>query len=630
VENQFPSEHGEEIGSEPLQQEQNGSGEESFADLFEASLNDQSDDEPDQLVSGTVVGQDSESLLVDIGAKVEGAVPLSEFADDGKLKIPGTGDTVMVVVKSRGRGGLRLSMRDARQKEMWGLVETAVETGALLQGEIVAEIKGGYQVDLGGIRAFMPKSEADINPRHAAAALIGTESELAIITASRKQNNVVVSRRKPQQLLLDEKRRIFFGKASIGDHVNGVVKRLTDFGAFVEVEGVDALLHVSDISWRRLQHPDEALSIGQAVFAEIVKLDPENGKVSLSMRVLQADPWKKVASNYELSMRLTGTVRRLLEYGAMVELEPGVEGMIHRSQMSWTRKDIKPTAVLSEGDVVDVAVLEIDAEKRRIGLSLKAVTENPWQCWLADHAIGTKVTGKIRNITDFGVFVGLNDELDGLVHVGNISWDEAGQKLLGEYQKGQEITCIVLGGDIGRQRISLGIKQLTEDPFELFMKGAGRGARVHGSVISLNNGDAVVQISDGIEAFLPKREIPKEHEELKTGMQLEAKIIEVDRSRRRVKLSISQLLWDEEREAVRSYSDSLREEPAPSALALALQRKMASLPVSARPKATTARVVKARTAKLKAGTDSVAKTPATKTRKTKATASKQLPVKASQ
>jgi len=576
--NHLPHEGAEEIREQSQVNEHDAAEGDSFAELFEASLNEQPVVEPDRMVSGTVVGRDVDSLLVDVGAKVEGAVPLSEFSEPGKFEMPEIGEKVQVVIKSSGRGGLKLSMREALQKAVWKSVEEALKTKSTIKGEIVSEIKGGYQVDLGGVRAFLPKSEADVNPRHQVSALIGTPCEMAIISANYKQENIVVSRRQPQQALLDEKRRIFFDRVSIGDRVSGVVKRLTDFGAFVEVNGVDTLLHVSDISWRRLQHPDEALSVGQMVVAEIVKLDPDSGKVSLSMRVLQADPWKKVTSKYEVGMRLTGTVRRLLDYGAMVELEPGVEGMIHRSQMSWTRKEVRPTAVLAEGDVVDVAVLEILQEKRRIALSLKAVMENPWQAWLAKYPIGIKVTGKVRNITDFGLFVGLNDELDGLVHIGNLSWDRPGSELLDEYQKGQEVTCVVLGGDIERQRISLGIKQLTVDPFDIFLKGAGRGACVHGTVTGLKSGEAIVEISKGVQAVLSLREVPHEHDEIKIGTELDAKIIEVDRSRRKVKLSINLLIRDEERDAIRSYSRSMRKDPAPSALALELKRKLAALP----------------------------------------------------
>jgi small subunit ribosomal protein S1 len=553
-------------------------GEDSFLELFEASLDGGAVVRPGSIVQGVVVGRDSESLIVDVGAKAEGVVPLTEFSEQGMPPVPEVGEEIRVLIRSiGGREGLRLSAREAIRQVAWEAVEEALQNGSTIEGEIISEIKGGYHVDLGGIRAFLPRSEADIDPHHQASALLGTRSEMAILSANRQQNNIVVSRRKPQQSLIEQKRKAFFARASLGDKVTGTVKRLTDFGAFVEVEGVDALLHVSDITWRRLHHPEEALSLGQRITAEIVKLDPETGKLSLSMRVLQPDPWKEVANKYEVGMRLTGTVRRLLDFGAMVELEPGVEGMIHRSEISWTKKEIKPVEALSEGDVVDVAVLEVSPEKRRIALSLKAVKENPWKAWLTNHPPGTKIKGKICNITEFGLFVGLNEELDGLVHIGNLSWDRPGNEVLAEYEKGQEITCVVLGGDIERQRISLGIKQLTTDPFDVFLKGSGRGANVHGTVVELRSGGAIVELGKGVQAILPMREVPRDYQEIKVGTELEAKIIEVNRSRRQVTLSVKQMLRDEEREAIRNYSQVVQEEAAPSALALGLMKLKAKL-----------------------------------------------------
>ncbi len=303
------------------------------------------------------------------------------------------------------------------------------------------------------------------------------------------------------------------------------------------------------------------------------------------MRALQPDPWKEVISKYEVGMRLTGTVRRLLDFGAMVELEPGVEGMIHRSEISWTNKEIKPIEALSEGDVVDVAVLEVLSEKRRIGLSLKAVKDNPWKSWLSKHPAGTRIDGTIRNITEFGLFVSLNDELDGLVHIGNLSWDRLGNEVLAEFQKGQVVTCVILGGDIERQRISLGIKQLTTDPFDLFLKEAGRGAHVHGTVVELKSNEATLELAKGVRAVLPLREVPRGHEEIKAGAELEAKIIEVNRPRRQVTLSIKKMQRDEEQEAIRSYSRVVEKESSSlSALALGLMELKVKLASKPKPK----------------------------------------------
>jgi small subunit ribosomal protein S1 len=328
------------------------------------------------------------------------------------------------------------------------------------------------------------------------------------------------------------------------------------------------------MAWRRIEHPSEMLSIGQAVSAEVLKLNTETGKVSISMKSLQEDPWMSAASTYEAGMRLTGTVRKLLDFGAVVELEPGIEGMIHRSELSWTRKDVKPTEVLSEGDVVDVAVLAIEPEDRRIRLSLKEVSDNPWQAWLADHPVGSKISGKIKNVTDFGFFVGLTGDLDGLVHIGNISWEKEGDDAIKDYSKSQEVEVVVLGVDIERQRISLGIKQLSDDPFEVFLSGVKRGGVVKGRVVEMNSGAAMIELADGVQARLGLREVPRDHDALKAGDEVEAKVIEINRKRRQVDLSIRQLLHDEERQAMRSYRQELNNEQAPSALALELQRKL--------------------------------------------------------
>lgn len=546
---------------------------ESFKQLLEDSLRQQRPLRKGQLVDGVVVARDDANIIIDVGTKAEGSVPLSEFVEIGQPQGPEVGDHVEVLVLPSGDSGLRLSVREARRRAVWERVEVAMRQQLSLPATVLAEVKGGYRVDLGGLVAFMPKSEADIDPRASSTKLLGQECEVAVISATHKPENIVVSRRQPMLEELEARRRALFAKVGIGDRVSGVVRRFTDFGAFVDIGGVDALLHVSDIAWRRPRHPSEVLSIGQKITAEITKLNADTGKVSISMRMLQPDPWLEVAEKYEAGMRLTGTVRRLLDYGAMVELEPGVEGMIHRSEMSWLRKDIKITEVLSEGDVVDVAVLAVDAKKRRISLSLKEVTENPWQSWLSRHPVGSRVTGTVKNITEFGMFVGLTSELDGLVHLSNLSWEQPGEEAVSAYRKGQEVECVVLGVDIERQRISLGIKQLSEDPFEVFLAGVGRGSRVIGKVVALNKGAAEVELGQGIQATLPLKELPREHGELMVGSDIEAKVVDVHKKRRQVTLSVRQLYHDDEREAVRSYRHQVEREQAPSALALELKRK---------------------------------------------------------
>ncbi|MES0371076.1 MAG: 30S ribosomal protein S1 [Mariprofundaceae bacterium] len=548
--------------------------EESFAQLFEASIKETPTLKRGENVKGFVVGVDAENVTMSVGAKNEGTISITEFAAIGK-ELPAIGDEIDVMIVSSGeRGGIRLSVLEGRRQEVWENVDAAVEASETIEATVLKEVKGGFRVDLGGLSAFMPRSETDVDTRVSADQIVGQVCQVAIIEATRKPENIVVSRKKPMAKLREAKQAEFFAATSVGGKVSGEVKRLTDFGAFVDIGGVDALLHVSDMAWRRIEHPGEMLSVGQNISAEIIKLNAETGKISISMKILQEDPWGAAASTYEAGMRLTGTVRKLLDFGAVVELEPGVEGMIHRSELSWTRKDVKPTEVLSEGDVVDVAVLAVEPDDRRIRLSLKEVTENPWQAWLAGCPVGSKITGKIKNITDFGFFVGLADDLDGLVHIGNLSWEKDGAEAIQEYKKSQEVEVIVLGVDIERQRISLGVKQLSSDPFELFIAGVKRGGVVTGKVAETNAGAVMVELAEGVQARLALREVPRDHDALKTGDEVEAKVIDVNRKRRQVDLSISQFLRDEEREAVRNYSKEIKNSAAPSALALELQRKL--------------------------------------------------------
>jgi small subunit ribosomal protein S1 len=561
---------------ESMQDESDGVEEESFKQLFEASLREQPVVRRGEMIKGMVVSCNADAVIVDVGAKGEGSIPAAEFIE-ANLEIPVVGDEVNALVQSvGGSAGVVLSVLAGRQREAWAAVEAAFESGDSMDAMVTTEVKGGYRVNLAGLNAFMPRSETDPDVRIAVAQIVGKPCQVAVLEARRKPENIVVSRRKPLAAERDAKRAEFFLHAVVGDKVSGIVKRMADFGAFIDLGGVDALLHVSDISWRRINHPSEMLKAGQSVTVEITKLNAETGKVSVSMKALQVDPWDSAAATYEPGMRLTGTVRRLLDFGAVVELEPGVEGMIHRSEMSWTKKDVKPAQLLSEGDVVDVAVLEVEAKSRRIRLSLKAVSENPWQIWLADHPIGSHITGKIKNITDFGFFVPVAEGMDGLVHLENLSWDQNAAEALAAYSKGQEVECVVLGVDIKQQRIALGMKQLSEDPFDLFLAGVKRGSSVNGKVVEIKPNGAIIEVAEGVQAYLGSREVPRDHEELKIGLEVEAKIIDVNRKRRQVSLSISQQIRDEERDAIRNYSRQVSKDSELSALALELQRKLLS------------------------------------------------------
>ena len=535
-----------------------GAGEDSFKQLFEQSLREQPVIRRGETVKGMVVHCGQETVVIDIGAKAEGTIPLSEFTAIG-VPVPAVGDEIEAQVRSvGGPTGVELSVLDAHRRSMWSSIEAALESGEPVDGRVMAEIKGGFKVDLGGIEAFMPRSEADVGARMQGEELVGQSFQVRLIEARRRPENIVVSRKQILQAEREQQQQAFFAKAHVGDKVSGTVKRMTDFGAFVDIGGVDALLHISDITWRRLRHPKEVLSVGQSVTAEITKLAPESGKVSISMRALQADPWQNMEATYEPGMRLTGTVRQLLDFGAVVELEPGIDGLIHRSEMSWTRRDVKPTEVLAEGDVVDVSVLEVDPEARRIRLSLKEVGENPWQAWLAKHPVGSRVGGKVKTITDFGFFVGLDDDLDGLVHVGNIAWDRDGAEAMGDYRKGQEVECMVLGVDVERQRISLGIKQLTTDPWKVIADRYPIGSKIKGKVTSVPDFGVFVRIEEGVEGLIHVSQLSTERVDkpsslFKIGDDVEAEVINVDPAERKIGLSIRALRRTEERQEMENY-----------------------------------------------------------------------------
>ncbi|MDQ6954526.1 MAG: 30S ribosomal protein S1 [Mariprofundaceae bacterium] len=546
--------------------------EDNFKAMFEASLKEEHSLKKGESIRGVVVAISDENVIMDIGTKNEGIIPIAEFTSLA-VAIPTVGSDIEAIVVSAG-GSVRLSVLEEKRSELWAMVDTAITEGKTVRAKIISEVKGGFRVDLGGLQAFMPRSEVDTHAGMGADQLLDNTYDVSVLEATQQPSNIVVSRKQPLAIVAEAKRADFFASVHLGDKITGEVKRLADFGAFVDLGGIDALLHVSDMAWRRINHPSEMLSIGQSITAEVVKLNTETGKISISTKNLQQDPWEHVTATYDMDMRLTGTVRKLLDFGAVVELEAGVEGLIHRSEMSWTRQDVKPTEILAEGDVVDVAVLEVNADQRRIRLSLKEVAENPWQAWMTEHPEGSRVTGKIRNITDFGFFVGLADGLDGLVHIGNLSWTEAGEEVIQSYSKGQDIKCVVLGVDVAKQRIGLGIKQLSDDPFEVFISGVKRGASIKGKVTEIVSGAVWVELAEGVRARLALREVPKDHDTLKEGDEIEAKVIDVNRRRRQVDLSIRQFLNDEEREAVRQYSQSLVSKEEPSALALELQRKL--------------------------------------------------------
>ncbi|MDX8394737.1 MAG: 30S ribosomal protein S1 [Mariprofundales bacterium] len=548
----------------------------SFADMLDASLGQQNNLRRGELVTGVVAAIDTDLVFVDIGAKGEGTVPFEEFARLVQSDLPKVGDEIEVLVKDiSDRNGVQISILDALRYRGWKKIEEANANGENLRALIEAEKKGGYRVNCGGVQGFMPYSESALNPRQVkSSTLLGNEFDVAIIEISRRPENLVVSRRKILQAERELKRKAFFDNVAIGSKVTGTVRRLTDFGAFIDLGVVDALLHVSDITWRRLKHPSEVLQSGQEIEAEITKLDAENGKISVSLRALLTDPWTTVIQKYNAGDRVKGTVRRLEDFGAMIELEDGVEGMAHRSELSWMKADVPPTQVLAENDQVEVAIISVDAARRRIALSLKQVLDNPWESFLKSHPPGTHISGRVRAITDFGMFVSATKELDGLVHASNLSWTKRSEEALKAYKKGQEVECVVLGVDTERQRVSFGIKQLEDDPFTVFVSGASKGGAVNGTVIETQKAGYVIKVAEGVLAFLPQRQLARDQEALHPDDKIEAKVIEMDKKRRRIVLSVRQWQNDEQRATINKYKNEQSNDHAPSALALELQRKV--------------------------------------------------------
>ncbi|MDQ6951607.1 MAG: S1 RNA-binding domain-containing protein [Mariprofundales bacterium] len=548
--------------------------EEDFKTLFEASFKGSAPLDEGQLTNGVVVGIEGDCVIIDIGAKGEGEVAITEFARAGMSGPVLEQEVEVMVVAIGGRDGVKLSVLEAQKRHHWKVIEASLADGTPLDAHVVSEVKGGFRLTVGGVSAFMPRSEADVRRHLQPELLVGTDCKVVVLDASRKPENVVVSRRRPLEAVVAAERQLFLEQHHVGDKVSGVVRRLVDYGAFVDLGGVDALLHISDMAWRRLVHPSDVLTMGQTIHVEITALDVEKGKVAVSMKTLLEDPWLHAAGFYSEGMRVTGTVLRVLDFGVVVELEPGIDGLIHNSEMSWSKRDVKPASVLSAGDVVDLSVLEVDSEKRRIRLSLKEVLENPWQVWMGEHPVGSKVLGKVKNITDFGFFVGLTKEMDGLVHVGNLTWQGESEVALSEYKKGQDVECIVLGVDVGQQRISLGIKQLQDDPLTLFLAESKKGGQVKARVVEAAGWGYVLELENGIRARLSKRELPKDNESLEVGAEVEAKVVGVNHKKREVDLSVQQMLRDEERDAMRHYRKGLAAAPALSALALELQKKM--------------------------------------------------------
>ncbi|WP_300318056.1 30S ribosomal protein S1 [Idiomarina sp.] len=533
---------------------------ENFAQLFEESLKEV-ETRPGSIVKGTIVAIEKDLVLVDAGLKSESAIPAEQFRNaEGELEV-NVGDEVDVALDAveDGFGETVLSREKAKRYEAWLQLEKAHEENATVTGYISGKVKGGFTVDLGGVRAFLPGSLVDVRPVRETTHLENKDLEFKVIKLDQKRNNVVVSRRAVIEKENSAEREELLENLQEGQEVQGIVKNLTDYGAFVDLGGVDGLLHITDMAWKRVKHPSEIVNVGDEITVKVLKFDRERTRVSLGLKQLGEDPWADIANRYPEGHRLTGRVTNLTDYGCFVEIEEGVEGLVHVSEMDWTNKNVHPSKVVNLDDTVEVMVLEIDEERRRISLGLKQCKPNPWEEFAKNHNKGEKVTGKIKSITDFGIFIGLDGGIDGLVHLSDISWNTPGEEAVRDYKKGEEVTAVVMQVDAERERISLGIKQLEEDPFNNYLAANKKGAIVEGTVTEVDAKGAKVELAESVEGYVRAADISRERvedasTELSVGDKIEARFMGVDRKNRTLSLSIKAKDEAEEKEAVESVN----------------------------------------------------------------------------
>ena len=532
---------------------------ESFAALFEESIA-RSNMKAGEVISAEVVRIDHNFVVVNAGLKSEAFVPVEEFLNDqGELEVQ-AGDYVSVAIDAleNGYGDTILSRDKAKRLASWLNLEKALEDGEIISGTVTGKVKGGLTVMVNGIRAFLPGSLVDVRPIKDTTPYEGKTLEFKVIKLDRKRNNVVLSRRAVVEATLGEERQKLMETLKEGAIVNGIVKNITDYGAFVDLGGIDGLLHITDLAWRRVRHPSEVLSVGQEITAKILKFDQEKNRVSLGVKQLGEDPWVGISRRYPQGTRLFGKVTNLTDYGAFVEIEAGIEGLVHVSEMDWTNKNVAPSKVVQLGDEVEVMVLDIDEDKRRISLGMKQCKANPWDDFSRNHKKGDKLSGQIKSITDFGVFIGLPGGIDGLVHLSDLSWQESGEEAVRKYKKGDEVEAVVLGIDVDKERISLGIKQLSGDPFNNFISANDKGSIVTGTIKAVDAKGAVVQLADDVEGYLRASEISADRVEdarnvLKEGEQITALVVNVDRKSRNINLSIKAKDSAEQQEAMQKF-----------------------------------------------------------------------------
>ena len=533
---------------------------ESFAELFEQSLVNK-EMRPGTIVTGTVVDIQSDAVIVNAGLKSEGVIPIEQFYNNqGEVEVT-VGDAVEVSLDAveDGFGATRLSREKAKRAQVWKRLEQASEDGEIVKGVISGKVKGGFTVDIEDIRAFLPGSLVDVRPVRDTTYLEGKELEFKIIKLDQRRNNVVVSRRAVVESEYSAEREQLLESLQEGAQVKGIVKNLTDYGVFVDLGGIDGLLHITDMAWKRVKHPSEIVEVGQEIDVKVLKFDRERNRVSLGLKQLGQDPWADLARRYPEGTRLFGAVTNIADYGCFVEIEDGVEGLVHVSEMDWTNKNVNPGKVVHIGQEVEVMVLDIDEERRRISLGMKQVHANPWEEFSATRNKGDHVKGTIKSITDFGIFIGLDGGIDGLIHLSDISWNETGEEAVRNYKKGEELEAVVLSVDAERERISLGIKQLEKDPFSGFSADNAKGSIVKGVIKEVDAKAAIVDLGDGVEGTLRASELARDRVEdartvLSVGQEIEAKYIGMDRKTRTIALSIKAKDSDEEAAAVKDYS----------------------------------------------------------------------------
>ncbi len=544
---------------------------ESFAELFEASIEETGlDIERGSVITGTVVAIDNDWITVDTGLKSEGIVAREEFlSEEGELEVE-VGDTVDVVVEAvdNGMGQTLLSREKAKRVETWNILEKISDNDEIVKGIISSKVKGGFTVDIGSVRAFLPGSLVDVRPIRDTTHLEGKELEFKVIKLDQKRNNVVVSRRAVMEAENSAEREELLNKLEEGIEVDGIVKNLTDYGAFVDLGGIDGLLHITDMAWRRIKHPSEVVEVGQDLKVKVLKFDRERNRVSLGLKQLGTDPWDNVGGTYPVGSVVKARVTNLTDYGCFAEISEGIEGLVHVSEMDHTNKNIHPSKVVQVGDEVEVMILDIDEERRRISLGIKQTLANPWDEFDKKHERGDKISGTIKSITDFGIFIGLDGGIDGLVHLSDISWTETGEEAIRNYNKGDTVEAMVLSVDAEANRISLGVKQLTSDPFNEYLVNNDRGAIVNGKVKEVDAKGATIELADEVEAYLRASEIQRDRVEdatkhLSVGDDVEAKIISVDRKTRNISLSIKSKDEAEERQAIKDLGGASTAAAAP-------------------------------------------------------------------